>query len=56
MAETSGRRAHQLLWRPLQQQSLVSICGRSEADVAEVTETAKPAAQNDVVALQSVGD
>ncbi|MCT8345286.1 hypothetical protein LG003_21180, partial [Photorhabdus kleinii] len=28
----------------------------SEADVVEVTETAKPAAQNDVVALQSVGD
>ncbi|WP_274533173.1 hypothetical protein [Photorhabdus temperata] len=29
---------------------------RSEADVAEVTETAKPAAQNDVGPLQSAGE
>ncbi|WP_164834965.1 hypothetical protein [Photorhabdus temperata] len=35
---------------------MTGVLRRSEADVAEVTETAKPAAQNDVVALQSAGE
>ncbi|WP_181573528.1 hypothetical protein [Photorhabdus laumondii] len=34
----------------------VNLWKRSEADVAEVTETAKPAAQNDVGPLQSAGE